>query len=442
MPAAGTQRVAGPTRPAHPLPSTTPPYAHPPFGQGPVPVVFDATRRGRRQAGTVGAVVVAAFSALVASSFDSNARDASGEPMLGLTLVAMLAGLGIAGLLVWRRNQPVRVCLVASAAAVILPLDSFAALLSLTWVIASAPRRTAWLCGAATTAATAIALGRDALRDPAYMVMSSTSSATGQLSYLTTEGFWVIGALCVAVAVGVGLARRWQRVAAAAVADKDAQSATTNQLRDKMTRQEERDLIAREVHDTVAHHISLISLQASALEVDRAASSAEVRAATQQMRTSAQQALAEMRGLVATLRTGADDDHSPGATLEDLAGLLDNARLHGSWVASAVYVADAHLAAPALNRAAFRIVQESLTNALKHAPGHPVEVDVRAGRQIGVTIRVANPLGSLDRPPPARSGSGILGMRERAERVGGWLDVQVDGGWHTVTAHLPWAQAD
>ena len=408
--------------------------------QGSQPPVPASTRHWWARAGTVGAVTTGAFSTMVAISFDSGYRSPDGAPAYWLDVVACLVGLTLAGLLVLRRRFPVYLCLAASTAAILLPVDSFAALLTLTWVIASASRRTAWLCGGVVATATGAALWRDASRPPQDMVLATKDHVTGAISYASAAGFWTVAVLCLATAVGVGLVRRWRNVAVAAVADKEAQVATAHQLRDRMSRQEERELIAREVHDTVAHHISLISLQASALEVDRDAGRPQVRAAAQQMRSSAQHAIDEMRGLLTTLRTGTQDDPLPGATLEDLAGMLDNLRRHGRWVTSSVYVTDAHTAAPALTRAVFRIVQESVTNALKHAPGQPIEVDVRAGRQAGVTIRVVNPV----QPGPAAapgSGSGILGMRERAERLGGRFDARVEGGWHIVTAYLPWVPA-
>ncbi len=411
----------------------------PPLPQFRVPA---APRRGWARAGTVGAVTIGAFSTMVAISFDYGYRTADGAPAHWLDLLAFFVGLTLAGLLVLRRRFPVYLCLAASAAAILLPLDSFAALLTLTWVIATASTRTAWLCGAAAATATGAAFWKDAARPPQDMVLASKDQITGTISYASAAGFWTVALLCLATFVGVGLVRRWRNVAAAAVADKDAHVATTHQLRDRMSRQEERELIAREVHDTVAHHISLISLQASALEVDRGAGGPEVRAAAQQMRSSAQHAISEMRGLLTTLRTGTEDNPLPGATLEDLAGLLDNLRRHGRWVTSSVYVTDAHTAAPTLTRAVFRIVQESVTNALKHAPGQPIEVDVRASRQIGVTIRVVNPVQPGPTTPAPGTGSGILGMRERAERLGGRFDARVDGGWHIVTAYLPWVSND
>jgi signal transduction histidine kinase len=194
------------------------------------------------------------------------------------------------------------------------------------------------------------------------------------------------------------------------------------------------------VHDTVAHHISVISLQASALEVQRGAGEDQVRAAAQQVRSSAQQAIAEMRGLISTLRDG-DDALVPGATLDDLAGLLDGARRQGRWVTSTVFVSDGAQASTALTRATFRIVQEALTNALKHAPGRPVEVSVRASAATGVAIRVANPLAPGARPLVPGTGSGLIGVRERAARLGGTVAVRVDGGWHVLEAHLPWSRS-
>lgn len=395
---------------------------------------------GWSSAGTVGAVIVAMICTLVALGTEGQTLEGAGMSAQWRWTIGFVVGPVLAVGLVWRRRFPVQLCLAGSAAALFLPLDSFVALLSLTWVFASAGWRRVWQCTAAAAAATGVALWRDAAREPAHMVMSSTDSVTGELTYGTAALFWFLGILFVAATVGAGLVRRSMSETRRAVADKDAQVARVRGLRDEMTRQEERELIAREVHDTVAHHISLISLQASALEVQRGAAEPVVREAAQQMRSSAQQAIAEMRGLLTTLRSGGEEDPTgPGATLEDLAGLLDNLRRHGRWVTSSVYVSDAHTAAPALTRAVFRIVQEAVTNALKHAPGQPVEVEVRASQQAGVFIRVANVV--VAPSPAAGTGSGIIGMRERAERFGGRLDVGMQAQWFVVTARLPWVPA-
>jgi signal transduction histidine kinase len=147
-----------------------------------------------------------------------------------------------------------------------------------------------------------------------------------------------------------------------------------------------------------------------------------------------------MRALLSTLRDG-DGTLLPGTSLEDLVPLLERVRDGGAGVTSSIFVSDGHTAAPTLTRATFRIVQESVTNALKHAPGSPVDVTVRASRAGGVDVRVVNRLG--DAPPTLPgAGSGITGMRERAEALGGTLDVHVDGDRHVVSAHLPWVDAE
>lgn len=398
-----------------------------------------APRPGRpwwSRAGTVGAVTVAAFSALVAASFSGDAR-VPDDPRLALDIAATLVGLVGAGFLVARRSAAVPLTLAASALPVVLPLDSVTALIALPWVFATASRRVAWWCTAAVAAGTGAALWRDAARPPEHRVLSLTDQVTGQISTASPLGIVVVGVLCLAASVAAGLVRASRARAERAVADMEGQVARADTLRDRMSRQEERELIAREVHDTVAHHISRISLQASALEVQRGATDAQVQAAAQQVRSSAQQAIAEMRGLISTLRTG-DDPHAPGATLDELAGLLDGARRQGRWVTSTVFVTDGRDASPALTRAAFRIVQEGLTNALKHAPGRPVEVTVRASPAEGVHLRVANPVVPGVRPVAPGTGSGLVGMRERAALLGGTVQAGVHQGWHVLDARLPW----
>ncbi len=426
MAGATVLRMSTTTGPGYPAPTQV---AHAPASR-PGPQRAESWRR----AGNLAAVTTAVLTSLVATSFAAPSPD--DDAGMAYAILGTLVGLGVAVSLVWRRRYPVRLALAASAATLLLPLDAFPALLLLTWVLASAPRRTCAWVGGVVAAATGVALLRDAMREPADRVLSSRDAVTGALSYAGPAAYWTLWVLLLAVAVAVGLWRRQSGVAAAATAASRAQRATTARLRAEMSRQEERELIAREVHDTVAHHISLISLQATALEVDHASSGPAVQAAARQMRSSAQQAIGEMRGLVETLRTGAEGS-LPGATLEDLATLLDGLRRQGRWFTSTVYVSDAHEASPALTRAVFRIVQECATNAMKHAPGQPVEVEVRAGRASGVLVRVANPLAPPSAAAPGAR-AGLVGMRERARQLGGTLDAGTHDGWFVVTAHLPW----
>src|SRR6478736_1409348 len=320
-PAHGARPVVGRGGPA--------PYGRP----APPPRPPRVRRPWWSSAGTVGAVALAAFAALSAMSFASNARGTGATAVDALALVVGLTG---AGFLVARRRWAVPIALASSVATLLLPLDSVTALIALPWVFAAASRRIAWACTVVVAGATAVALWRDASRPPPHMILSLTDQATGEVLVASPVALVVLGVSCVGAAVAAGLVRASRAQTARAVADTEAQAARADTLHDRMTRQEERELIAREVHDTVAHHISLISLQASALEVQRGADEQQVRAAAQQVRSSAQQAIAEMRGLISTLRAG-DDALAPGAagaTLDDLAGLLDGARRQGRWVTS------------------------------------------------------------------------------------------------------------
>ena len=398
----------------------------------------------RRVNGTVVAVTVAAFSASAAISFAA-LRYAPTSPAQGFVVLAWLVGMALAGALVWRARYPVAICIAASVSALLLPLDTFAALLALTWVIARSSTRTAWACGALTGVATGVALLRDALRDGEAVLFSLTDAETGATSYLLPVGYVLVGVLFVATAVATGLVRRYRGTATRAQAEVQVQAQVAQELRTELTRQDERDLIAREMHDTVAHHLSLVSLQAASLEVTSADPDVDVPQAARAMRSSAHQALEEMRALISTLRDsaarlGAEAYAGPAPTLADLPVLVASAREAGADVTASVFVTDGATAPPALTRAVYRMVQESLTNAVKHAPGARVEIEVRAAPGAGVLVRARNPMVPVAPrdTPPAGSGAGLVGMRERAESLGGTFEAGVLEGWFLVQAHLPW----
>ncbi|QAY63453.1 hypothetical protein ET495_09535 [Xylanimonas allomyrinae] len=381
--------------------------------------------------GTATAVVTALFSSSVAAVFidghDSGTVSARAA-------VALLVGWVIAGGLVVRRRHPVVLTLVASGAALVLQLDTFVALLALTWVIASQRVRTALWCGAAATAATAVALARDLSRAPGDRVFAVHDEVTGALTSAPGPlSFWVAGVLLVAAAVGTGLVRRYRTEADSSYEARDHAVAT---LREQTARQDERELIAREVHDTVAHHIATIAMQASAFEVTQHDDAAKD--AARQVRRSAQHAIAELRSLLTALRTG-EGPGRDGASLGDLVALLDGLRERGLNVTGTVFVSDAEAASEVLARATFRIVQESLTNALKHAPGAVADVSVRAGRTVGVHVRVCNGLVPGLGPGPGTR-SGLTGMGERATALGGTLRAGVVGNQFVVDARLPWSE--
>ncbi|MDH6439975.1 signal transduction histidine kinase [Streptomyces sp. SAI-144] len=197
----------------------------------------------------------------------------------------------------------------------------------------------------------------------------------------------------------------------------------------------ERARMARELHDMVANHLSAIAIHSTAaLSIDDPDTSRE---ALSVIRENSVDGLAEMRRLIGILRDGSGD-HEPAAapTLDGLTALVDSARANGLDVTlSTDGPTPADVPVP-VELAAYRIVQESLTNALKHACPGRVGVSL-AQRDGELTVAVSSPYGDRDGPRAPGSGAGLVGMRERAALLGGTFDAGPDGPHWTVRATLP-----
>ena len=202
---------------------------------------------------------------------------------------------------------------------------------------------------------------------------------------------------------------------------------------------EERVRIARELHDVVAHTLSVVTFQAGVGRKIGATRPAEALLALQAVEVTGRSALEELRRILGLLRD--DDGEAPSLVpapgvgdLEDLAGTV---RAAGIPVSLAV-TGDVAALPPAASLTAYRIVQEALTNVVKHAPGARATVRVQAGRD-GVLITVDNDRGTGGPAgPPGGARHGLVGMNERAAAFGGSLDAgPVAGGGFQVTAFLP-----
>ena len=211
------------------------------------------------------------------------------------------------------------------------------------------------------------------------------------------------------------------------------------QLRVDQARLTERARIAREMHDVLAHRMSLVSLHAGALEVRTNARPEEVAIAAGAIRASAHEALEELREVIGVLREGTvgrPEPPQPGIT--DLPGLVDSARAMGMKVG---YTCTVPAGGPSvgLGRTAYRIVQEGLTNARKHAPGTAVRVLLDGGPGADLRIQISNPC-----PPPAArpavpgAGLGLVGVSERAALAGGAVEYGRQGDDFRLEARLPW----
>jgi signal transduction histidine kinase len=217
------------------------------------------------------------------------------------------------------------------------------------------------------------------------------------------------------------------------------------QLRVEQIRHAERTRIAREMHDVLAHRISLLSMNAGALEFRPEAPPEEIANAAAVIRASAHQALEDLHDMIGLLRDGTDADppQPPQPTLAALPGLLEESRAAGMRLNADVRVADLGAVPDPVGRHALRIVQEALTNARKHAPSATINLHVDGAPGKGLTIEVHNPApvlatGANEIPG---SGTGLVGLAERAALCGGRLKHGRDEhGDFRLSAWLPWPQ--
>ncbi|WP_128978312.1 sensor histidine kinase [Streptomyces roseicoloratus] len=254
------------------------------------------------------------------------------------------------------------------------------------------------------------------------------------------------GALAFAVATVIGCSLRAARVSRTRLVE---QEELTAEERARRALLEERGRIARELHDVVAHHMSVISIQAQVAPHLVADPSPELRENLAGIRQNAVDALTELRRVLGVLRgDGADEHgtdgraagarHAPQPTLERLGDLLANVRAAGLDV-TAESRGEPRPLSPGTELSAYRIVQEALSNAMRHAPGARATVRTHYHRD-GLTVRITNtaPARPAGTGPRTEPGHGLLGMRERTAMLGGELAAgPVPGGGWEVTATLP-----
>lgn len=280
------------------------------------------------------------------------------------------------------------------------------------------------------------------LRPRAAFAALTLSLLTGAVCglFVTTAHNWDLtrASVVLTVAVVVGAALRGSQVARTELV---VQAGITADERARRTLLEERNRIARELHDVVAHHMSVISIQAQVAPhlVDNP--SPELRENLAAIRGNAVDALTELRRVLGVLRSedtlSETARHTPQPTLDRLDELIATVRRAGLPVTTS-FTGEPRPLAPGVGLSAFRIVQEALSNAMRHAPGAPVHTEI-AYLPAHVTVRVVN--GAPRRPaapPPTDAGHGLLGMRERTAMLGGELATgPTPQGGYEVTATLP-----
>ncbi|TMR07967.1 sensor histidine kinase, partial [Nonomuraea zeae] len=219
---------------------------------------------------------------------------------------------------------------------------------------------------------------------------------------------WALVAVLFGVAVtGWGMLARTRRELVLSLAERARRAEADQRQRAEEARRAERLVIAREMHDVLAHRLSLLAVHAGALEFNADAAPGEVAQAAGVIRSSARLALEELRTVISVLRDPApppsSDPGPPSGGEVDLRALVAESRQAGMRVELLDHEVRRSEVPEAAGRAAYRIVQEGLTNARKHAPGQPVTVLVSGTRGAELVVEVRNP---LHRGPAALAGTG------------------------------------
>jgi signal transduction histidine kinase len=261
--------------------------------------------------------------------------------------------------------------------------------------------------------------------------------ATGGAAQTETRVLTVVLAALVPAAAWAGVARRSRAEAQMHTAATEAIAGTLVEH----TARGERARIARELHDVVAHHISVIAVQAETARLTTPGMPAAGAQRLSEIGDTARAGLTEMRRLLGVLREDAQvvlPDRHPQPGLAQLPRLIDEARESSGAGYRLIISGSPVTVDPGVGLAAFRIVQEALTNTLRHAPRAAVDVEVHYGDgELRLRIRDNGP--GLERTAPA-GGHGLAGMRERAAAVGGELRAgAATAGGFLVEARLPGA---
>lgn len=246
---------------------------------------------------------------------------------------------------------------------------------------------------------------------------------------------WGVG---LSASVVFGLLVRWLVLSRRQLA---AEEQTSELERARRAILEEKARIARDLHDVVAHHMSLVVVQAQSAPYRIATVSDEARAEFESIGATAREALNEIRGLLGVLRSDAEAvERAPQPGVGQIPELLDGSRRAGialSWNVTGVPAGLSELSGLTL----YRILQESLANAARHCPGATVTVALDYGPAVTTLSVVNGPAlapAVASHQPESSGGSGIGGMRERAAAVGGTVDTRpLAGGGFEVTARIP-----
>ncbi|WP_229072948.1 histidine kinase [Actinoplanes sp. DH11] len=375
----------------------------------------------RARALDAAAVLLSCFCALILAGANESSGRIHGDETFWVLLLGILGSVA----LWWRRTHPIAVLVVLTPIGAITDTAAYAGVVILHTLVVQ--RRTR-----AVVVVTALSLPAVVL----YAVRRPDPS-------LPLYGELVITAMFLALTIAIGVAVRSRRDLIDSLRQRAEQAEEQARLRADRLRALERERIAREMHDALAHRISMVSLHAGALHIRPDLSAGEVAKAASTIRDSAHQALEDLREILGVLRADQGDGGlRPQPDLRHLDDLLTEARAAGVRVEATDHLNGTPVSA-SLGRTVYRLVQEGLTNAGKHAPAVPVHLLLERTPDGELHVLVSNRLPVAGSAGVPGAGAGLVGLAERVALIGGRLrhGVRADpdaGALFDLEAWLPW----
>ncbi|MFE4370406.1 sensor histidine kinase [Streptomyces sp. NPDC056835] len=349
------------------------------------------------------------------------AGEKAGNPD-NIVFADMIVGVLACCALWTRRRWPVGLALVLAVVNVVAPVSGGAAVVALFCVAVHRPFRVVAAVGGLSLVAGCLQAW---IRPDPETSLTTGIVATVVLALMVT---------------GWGMLVRARRQLVVALRERATRAEAEAELRAEQAQRLAREAIAREMHDVLAHRLTLLSVHAGALEYRPDAPAPEVARAAGVIRDSAHDALQDLRMIIGVLRAPGDEGDRPQPTLATLDALVAESREAGMKVSLDSRIDDPSAVPAATGRTAYRIAQEGLTNARKHAPGTEATVEVTGGPGDGLTVEVRNAAPPAEVPRVPGSGQGLIGLTERALLAGGRFEHGATGdGGFAVRAWLPWA---
>ena len=379
----------------------------------------------------VGPLVVFAAIHSTPENFMGNWND----DLSNLGAIRFAIGFLLIFLIPWYRKIPLALVIIGAFYALLMQGDPYLLSIGLTVWIVRAEQRWQWVVAGSGLVVVLLNMG--------WHILAVLRWGDRIDTFEVLMVVFIIGFAALALILGIGFTTRQRRRIRQANETVEAVEHDRDVISSEMTRQTEREYLAREVHDTLAQRLTALSLQTGQMQKSLAAAEhGELSMALQETRQYSDQALKDLRNLVTSLRDHGEKEPIVPAVapsgFSDLKALLDDASHQGLTVQPQIMLNSYDSAPDGLQRAVLRIIQEALTNVLRHSTDNTVALRIDGQPGEGIRLEFTNVRDKLQHFDGG-SGTGLLGIKERAELIGGTAQEEYLPEHFRLTVRLPWA---